>query len=282
MSSEVVTRFAPSPTGYLHLGHAYAAIFAETQARQADGRFILRIEDIDEIRCKAEFEEAIFEDLQWLGLHWENPVRRQSEHLARYAEAIEKLKKLGLVYPCFCTRREIKAEIERAGGAPHGLEGPIYPGTCQHLSDKERNDRVNDGEVHALRLNMARAIEITEVLSWQDRKLGKQPVKLDKFGDIILARKDIPTSYHLSVTIDDALQGITLITRGEDLADATGIHRLLQSVFGYDVPAYLHHPILTDSEGKRFAKRDQSVTIRSLRTSGKTPDDIRSMIGLED
>lgn len=282
MSSEVVTRFAPSPTGYLHLGHAYAAIFAETQARQADGRFILRIEDIDEIRCKAEFEEAIFEDLQWLGLHWENPVRRQSEHLARYAEAIEKLKKLGLVYPCFCTRREIKAEIERAGGAPHGLEGPIYPGTCQHLSDKERNDRVNDGEVHALRLNMARAIEITEVLSWQDRKLGKQPVKLDKFGDIILARKDIPTSYHLSVTIDDALQGITLITRGEDLADATGIHRLLQSVLGYDVPAYLHHPILTDSEGKRFAKRDQSVTIRSLRTSGKTPDDIRSMIGLED
>lgn len=282
MSSEVVTRFAPSPTGYLHLGHAYAAIFAETQARQADGRFILRIEDIDEIRCKAEFEEAIFEDLQWLGLHWENPVRRQSEHLARYAEAIEKLKKLGLVYPCFCTRREIKAEIERAGGAPHGLEGPIYPGTCQHLSDKERNDRANDGEVHALRLNMARAIEITEVLSWQDRKLGKQPVKLDKFGDIILARKEIPTSYHLSVTIDDALQGITLITRGEDLADATGIHRLLQSVLGYDVPAYLHHPILTDSEGKRFAKRDQSVTIRSLRTSGKTPDDIRSMIGLED
>ena len=280
MSSEVVTRFAPSPTGYLHLGHAYAAIFAETQARQADGRFILRIEDIDEIRCKAEFEEAIFEDLQWLGLHWENPVRRQSEHLARYAEAIEKLKKLGLVYPCFCTRREIKAEIERAGGAPHGLEGPIYPGTCQHLSDKERNDRVNDGEVHALRLNMARAIEITEVLSWQDRKLGKQPVKLDKFGDIILARKEIPTSYHLSVTIDDALQGITLITRGEDLADATGIHRLLQSVLGYDVPAYLHHPILTDSEGKRFAKRDQSVTIRSLRASGKTPDDIRSMIGL--
>ena len=282
MSSEVVTRFAPSPTGYLHLGHAYAAIFAETQARQADGRFILRIEDIDEIRCKAEFEEAIFEDLQWLGLHWENPVRRQSEHLARYAEAIEKLKKLGLVYPCFCTRREIKAEIERAGGAPHGLEGPIYPGTCQHLSDKERNDRANDGEVHALRLNMARAIEITEVLSWQDRKLGKQPVKLDKFGDIILARKEIPSSYHLSVTIDDALQGITLITRGEDLADATGIHRLLQSVLGYDVPAYLHHPILTDSEGKRFAKRDQSVTIRSLRTSGKTPDDIRSMIGLED
>jgi len=282
MSSEVVTRFAPSPTGYLHLGHAYAAIFAEAQARQADGRFILRIEDIDQGRCKAEFEEAIFEDLHWLGLQWGNPVRRQSDHLPSYADAIKQLKTLGLIYPCFCTRGEIKAEIERAGGAPHGLEGPIYPGTCQHLSGKERSDRVNGGEAHALRLDMAKTIDITGALSWQDQKLGKQPAKLDKFGDVILARKDIPTSYHLAVTVDDALQGITLVTRGEDLADATGIHRLLQSVLGYDVPAYLHHPILTDGEGKRFAKRDQSVTIRSLRAIGKTPQDIRSMIGFAD
>jgi glutamyl-Q tRNA(Asp) synthetase len=282
MSSEVVTRFAPSPTGYLHLGHAYAAIFAEAQARQADGRFILRIEDIDEGRCNAEFEEAIFEDLEWLGLQWEKPVRRQSENLASYADALEQLKKLDLIYPCFCTRAEIKAEIERAGGAPHGLEGPFYPGTCRHLRDGEHHSRVNSGEAHALRLDMARAIDITGPLFWQNQNLGNQTAKPDEFGDIVLARKDIRTSYHLSVTVDDALQGITLVTRGEDLADATGIHRLLQALLGYDVPAYLHHPILTDDDGKRFAKRDQSISLRSLRAVGKTPQDIRSMIGLVD
>jgi glutamyl-Q tRNA(Asp) synthetase len=280
MSSKVVTRFAPSPTGYLHLGHAYAAIFAEAQARQADGRFILRIEDIDDGRSKVEFEEAIFEDLEWLGLLWENPVRRQSEHLASYADALNQLKNLGLIYPCFCTRGEIKAEIERAGGAPHGLEGPIYPGTCRSLGAEERGDRINGGEAHALRLDLAKAIDITGELSWQDQKLGKQIAKLDEFGDLVLARKDVPTSYHLSVTVDDALQGITLVTRGEDLADATGIHRLLQTLLQYNLPTYLHHPILTDDEGKRFAKRDQSVTLRSLRSAGKTPLDVRSMIGL--
>jgi glutamyl-Q tRNA(Asp) synthetase len=282
MSSEVVTRFAPSPTGYLHLGHAYAAIFAETLARQANGRFILRIEDIDKGRCKVEFEDAIFEDMKWLGLDWENPVQRQSERMGVYADALDQLKKLGLIYPCFCTRGEIKAEIERAGGAPHGPEGPIYPGTCRHLSDGEQTDRINNGEAHALRLDMTKALKITGALSWRDQQLGRQSAKPEEFGDVVLARKDVPTSYHLSVTVDDARQGVTLVTRGEDLADATVIHRLLQSLLHYNVPTYLHHPILTDDEGKRFAKRDQSVTLRSLRNAGKSPLDIRSMIGLAD
>lgn len=282
MSSKVVTRFAPSPTGYLHLGHAYAAIFAEAQARQAGGRFILRIEDIDEGRCRTEFEEAIFEDLEWLGLKWELPVQRQSDRMAVYRNALEQLKKLGLIYPCFCTRGEIKAEIERVGGAPHGPEGQIYPGICRLPSDDVHHNRIDRGETQALRLNMAKAIEIAGPLTWQDQKLGNQMAQPEAFGDVVLARKDIPTSYHLSVTVDDAMQGISLITRGEDLADATAIHRLLQALLGYDVPNYLHHPILTDDGGKRFAKRDQSVTLRSLRASGKTPQDIRSMIGLTD
>ena len=280
MKSAIVTRFAPSPTGYLHLGHAYAAIFAETQARLAGGLFILRIEDIDVSRCKAEFEEAIYEDLRWLGLNWESPVRRQSAHLSDYGSALERLKKLSLIYPCFCTRGEIKAEIERAGGAPHGPEGPIYPGTCKHLPNDERDNRVNNGISYALRLDLAKATEITGDLSWQDQTLGNQKTKLHEFGDIVLARKDIATSYHLSVTVDDALQGVTLVTRGEDLADATGIHRLLQSLLEYDVPQYMHHKILTNDDGKRFAKRDQSVMLRSLRAAGKTPTDIRAMIGL--
>jgi glutamyl-Q tRNA(Asp) synthetase len=283
MSSDaVVTRFAPSPTGFLHLGHAYAAIFAENQAKQAGGRFILRIEDIDKGRCKAEFEEAIYEDLEWLGLQWEQPVRRQSENIASYAEALEQLDKLGLIYPCFCTRGQIKAEIDRAGGAPHGLEGPIYPGTCRQLNKDECAGRIDNGETPALRLDMAKAHKISGALSWQDKIHGDRAAKLDEFGDIVLARKDIPTSYHLSVTVDDALQGVTLVTRGEDLADASGIHRLLQALLGYTPPIYHHHPILTDDNGKRFAKRDQSVTLRALRATGKTPQDIRTMVGLID
>jgi glutamyl-Q tRNA(Asp) synthetase len=209
-------------------------------------------------------------------------VRRQSENIASYAEALEQLDKLGLIYPCFCTRGQIKAEIDRAGGAPHGLEGPIYPGTCRQLNKDECAGRIDNGETPALRLDMAKAHKISGALSWQDKIHGDRAAKLDEFGDIVLARKDIPTSYHLSVTVDDALQGVTLVTRGEDLADASGIHRLLQALLGYTPPIYHHHPILTDDNGKRFAKRDQSVTLRALRATGKTPQDIRTMVGLID
>lgn len=282
MNPDVVTRFAPSPTGYLHLGHAYAALFAERLALRANGRFILRIEDIDVGRCKVEFETAIYEDLEWLGLEWERPVRRQSDNLSAYAEALAKLEQLELIYPCFCTRGEIKAEIERAGGAPHGPEGPVYPGSCRNLSKKEQQDRILRGDLHALRLDVTKALAHSGPLTWSDLQTGKKAVELDPFGDVILARKDTPTSYHLSVTADDSAQGVTLVTRGEDLAEATGIHRLLQSLLGYKVPDYRHHKILTDAQGKRFAKRDLSITLRALRENGKTPSDIRSMIGLED
>ena len=282
MKSHVVTRFAPSPTGYLHLGHAYAALFAEQLARRANGRFILRIEDIDVGRCKTEFEKAIYEDLEWLGLEWESPVRRQSDHLPKYAEALAQLDQLELIYPCFCTRGEIKAEIERAGGAPHGPEGPVYPGTCKNLSKREQELRITRGDLHALRLDVTKALAHSGPLTWHDQLTGEQPAKIDEFGDVILARKDTPTSYHLSVTVDDAAQGITLVTRGEDLSDSTGIHRLLQALLGYQVPEYRHHMILTDAQGKRFAKRDQSINLRTLRDDGKSPKEIKAMIGIED
>jgi len=281
MNFKVITRFAPSPTGYLHLGHAYAALYAETLARKAGGRFILRIEDIDKARCKPEFEEAIYEDLKWLGLTWETPIRRQSEHLADYANVLNRLSNLNLTYPCFCTRSEIKAEIERAGWAPHNSEKSLYPGTCKLLCDTERIIRIHKGEAHAIRLNMTKALEIAGPLSWYDRKAGLQKAKFNNFGDIVLARKDIPTSYHLSVTVDDALQGVTLVTRGKDLLESTAIHRLLQSLLGYEAPKYYHHKIISNSDGKRFSKRDQADTLRSLRASGKKPEDILTMIGME-
>jgi len=280
MSFKVVTRFAPSPTGYLHLGHAYAALYAETLARKEGGRFILRIEDIDKARCKPEFEEAIYEDLKWLGLTWETPIRRQSEHLADYTDVLNRLSNINLTYPCFCTRSEIKAEIERAGWAPHNSEKSVYPGTCKLLSDAQRMKRINEGEAHVIRLDITKALEITGPLSWHDRKAGFQTAKFNNFGDIVLARKDIPTSYHLSVTVDDALQEVTLVTRGKDLVESTAIHRLLQSLLGYEAPQYYHHKIITNNDGKRFAKRDQADTLHSLRVSGKKPNDIRSMIGM--
>ena len=281
MSLAVVTRFAPSPTGYLHLGHAYAALYAQKLARKMGGRFILRIEDIDKARCKAEFEEAIYEDLKWLGLKWEEPVRRQSEHLADYADVLNKLSNLNLTYPCFCTRKEIKAEIERAGGAPHNSEKTVYPGTCKQLCNAERMRRMQEGEAYAIRLDITKALEITGALSWHDQRSGSQTAKLDNFGDFILARKDIPTSYHLSVTVDDAIQNVTLVTRGKDLAESTAIHRLLQSLLGYEVPQYYHHKIITNNDGQRLAKRDQANTLRSLRAGGKKPKDIWAMIGIE-
>ena len=281
MNYPEITRFAPSPTGYLHLGHAYAALFAEKFARETGGRFILRIEDIEKARCKPELEQAIYEDLNWLGLTWDEPVRRQSNHLADYTAALNTLSNLNLTYPCFCTRKEINAEIQRAGGAPHNSEVSVYPGTCKLLTETERMKRIHEGQGHATRLNMTEALEITGVLSWKDREAGLQTANFNCFGDIIIARKDIPTSYHLSVTVDDALQDITLVTRGEDLAESTSIHRLLQSLLGYKSPQYCHHKLIKNSEGKRLAKRDRGTSLRSLRAKGKKPKDIRSMIGMD-
>jgi glutamyl-Q tRNA(Asp) synthetase len=274
----IVTRFAPSPTGYLHLGHAYSALTAWRAARAASGKFLLRIEDIDSARCKPEFTEAILEDLAWLGIDWNGDVRKQSEHFADYEVALDKLDVLGVIYPCFCTRAEIAAEIARAGDAPQGEEGPVYPGTCRKLSREERARRAAAGESFALRLDIARALESTGDLSWEDEARGHVTAEPDLLGDVVLARKDTPTSYHLAVTVDDALQGVTLVTRGVDLFMATHIHRLLQALLDLPTPRYRFHKLLTDASGKRFAKRDKSLTLRALREAGCRPDEVRAMV----
>lgn len=272
-----VTRFAPSPTGWLHLGHAYAALFAQEKAE--GGRFLIRLEDIDGTRARREYEEAIFEDLGWLGLEWERPVRRQSDHLEDYRAALTKLEGLGVLYPCFCTRREIQEEIARAGNAPQGPDGPLYPGTCRSRSAEERAQRMAAGEAYALRLDVAKAAGIVaEELVWMDRGRGVFKARPDVFGDVVLARKDTPASYHLAVVVDDALQGITLVTRGEDLLEATHLHRLLQALLGLPVPEWEHHGLVVDENGKRLAKRDDARSLRSLRAEGWTPERVRDTI----
>ena len=266
----LTTRFAPSPTGLLHLGHAASACFA---AEQADGgRFLLRLEDIDQGRCREEFVEAIFEDLAWLGLSWDAGVRRQSLHFAEYAQALDKLTALGLLYPCFCTR----ADIKDMGGAPHGPDGPIYPGLCRHLSDDEREARREAGRPFALRLRMDEAIRVAGPLQWEDLSAGPQEARPDVFGDVVLARKDTPASYHLAVTWDDAKQGVSLVTRGIDLFPATHLHRLLQALLDLPVPRWHHHPLLNGPDGKRLAKRDGAPSIRSLRERGLSPEEVRA------
>jgi|UniRef100_UPI003783BD05 glutamyl-Q tRNA(Asp) synthetase len=272
-----VTRFAPSPTGWLHLGHAYAALFAHEKA--AGGRFLIRLEDIDSTRARPEYEEAIFADLAWLGLSWERPVRRQSDHLDDYRAALAKLEALGVLYPCFCTRREIQEEIARAGNAPQGPDGPLYPGTCRNRSADERSERIAAGEAYALRLDVAKATRlVSKELVWSDRGHGSFTAKPDVFGDVVLARKDTPASYHLAVVVDDALQGITFVTRGEDLLEATHLHRLLQELLGLPVPEWHHHRLITDESGKRLAKRDDARSLRSLRAAGWTPERVRDTV----
>ena len=271
--SESVTRFAPSPTGFLHLGHAYSAWFAAEHG----ARFILRIEDIDLSRCRPEFEDAIFEDLSWLGLDWDYPVRRQSDHFDDYRAALDRLRERNLLYPCFCTRTDIQREIAAAGNAPHGPDGPLYPGTCRRLEPAERERRMAGGEPYALRLDAARAARLVGPLTWHDRTLGAIAVQPMLFGDVVLARKDVPTSYHLAVTLDDHLQGVTLVTRGEDLVPATHVQRVLQALLGLRTPEYHHHGLLTDANGKRFAKRDKSLTIRALRAAGESPAAVRAL-----
>lgn len=277
MADAVVTRFAPSPTGLLHLGHAYSALFSWRLARRAGGRFLLRIEDIDATRCRTDFAEALLEDLAWLGLDWDGPVRRQAQHLADYRAALERLDAAGLVYPCFCTRAAIRAEIAGAGRAPHGPDGPLYPGTCRGLGAVARRRRLAAGEPFALRLDVARAAAQAGPLTWQDAVAGMVSADPLALGDVVLARKDAPTSYHLAVTVDDALQGVTLVARGVDLFAATHVQRLLQALLGLPTPRYHHHPLRTDAAGRRYAKRDQALTLRALREAGRTPAEVRAM-----
>ncbi len=267
LSRMMVTRFAPSPTGFLHLGHAYSAFNAWKRAREAGGRFLLRLEDIDPTRCRPEFAVAIQEDLAWLGLDWDGPVRVQSSHLPEYQTVLDGLAEHGLVYPCFCTRADIAREVAASANAPHGPDGALlYPGTCRRLSKAERADRIASGERYAVRLDMANAL--VPDLTYHEEREGRIMCHPERFGDVVLARKDAPASYHLCVTHDDAVQGVTLVTRGEDLRPATDLHRLLQALMGWPTPDYAHHRILVDAAGRRLAKRDSSATLRSRRAEG--------------
>jgi glutamyl-Q tRNA(Asp) synthetase len=285
----VTTRFAPSPTGLLHLGHAYAALAAWGAARRAGGRFLLRIEDIDATRCRPEFTTAIIEDLAWLGLDWEGEVRVQSRHMPEYRAALDRLAAQGLLYPCFCTRAAIAREVAAAGHAPHGPDGPLYPGSCRRLSPEARAAHMAAGEPYALRLDMAAAMALAPAdLSFEEAGKGEEagegrlrcePVL---FGDAVLARKEVPASYHLCVAHDDALQGVTLVTRGVDLKPATHLHRLLQVLLGWPEPRYAHHRLLTDADGRRLAKRDGAPSLRSLRAAGRSPAEVRALAGFAD
>jgi glutamyl-Q tRNA(Asp) synthetase len=260
----LITRFAPSPTGLLHLGHALSALLGQRMARAAGGRFILRIEDIDTTRCRPAFEAAIFEDLAWLGIASDGPVLRQSERLPVYAEALDRLKALGVVYPCFCTR----ADIAAAGGAPQGPEGPLYPGTCRGLGADAVAAKAG---TPAWRLDVVRAAALAGPLAWEDAAAGRQVAQPERLGDIVLARRDIGAAYHLAVVVDDAAQGVTDVVRGRDLFEATHVQRLLQALLGLAVPRYHHHALVTDASGRRLAKRDGGSTIAAARAAGEAP-----------
>ncbi len=266
--NRVVTRFAPSPTGWLHRGHAYAAWVAWRRAREAGGRFLLRIEDIDPERCRPEFTAGIIEDMRWLGLDWDGEVRIQSAHFPAYRAALEALAARGLVYPCFCSRAEVMREAAAAAGAPHDPDGaPLYPGTCRALSDADRARRIAAGHPHAWRLHMTRALATAPTLRFRD---DDEPVVATPavFGDVVLARRGVPASYHLCSVHDDALQGVTLVTRAEDLRPATHLHRLLQFLMGWPVPDYAFFPLVAGADGRRLSKRDGAASLRSLRAAG--------------
>ena len=281
-----VFRFAPSPNGYLHLGHALAALTGFAMARALSGRFLLRIEDIDATRCRPEFEQAIYEDLAWLGIAWEEPVRRQSEHLASYRDALEKL--ADLVYPSFESRAEIArlvAERDAKGHWPRDPDGaPLYPGNAKRISAAERGARMAD-EPYALRLDMNAAVARTGVLTWVEIDAASQEHETvmahpEVWGDVVLARKEVPTSYHLSVVVDDALQGVTHVVRGQDLQTATSVHRVLQALLGLHAPVYHHHRLILDEDGRKLSKSTRATALRELRNQGLTPADIRRRVGL--
>jgi glutamyl-Q tRNA(Asp) synthetase len=285
-----VFRFAPSPNGYLHLGHAASALLNFDLARASDGRFLLRIENIDITRCRPEFEAAIYEDLAWLGLTWETPVRRQSMHFAAYRQAIEKLTARGLIYPSFESRSEIArlvAEKEAAAPWPRDPDGaPLYPGTAKSLTAEERQRGIESGLPYALRLDMEAACAQAKDLFWTelgqgpDGERGVVTARPEAWGDVILARKETPTSYHLSVVIDDALQGITQVVRGRDLFWSTSVHRLLQALLGLPQPVYRHHPLMTDAAGQKLSKSTGATGLRELRAAGATPAEIRERVQL--
>jgi glutamyl-Q tRNA(Asp) synthetase len=278
--SPPVFRFAPSPNGYLHLGHALSALLNAELAAKAGGRLLLRIEDIDRARCRPDYEQAIYEDLAWLGVTWEQPVRRQSEHLADYRAALDKLAEQGLVYPSFDSRAEIAAQA--AGRDPDGA--PLYAGAAKALSAAERARRIGAGEPYALRLDMAAALAQVGQLTWDEAgyTVAANPAANPGiWGDVVLARKDTPTSYHLSVVVDDALQGVTHVVRGRDLYESTAVHRLLQALLGLPAPAYRHHRLILDAGGRKLSKSTRSTALRELRAGGASPADIRAMIGLD-
>jgi len=277
--ASIVTRFAPSPTGYLHLGHAHAALFAWRRARAAGGRFLLRLEDIDSTRCRPAFAQAIPDDLAWLGLDWDGELRVQSRHLAEYRAALDTPAARGLLYPCFCTR----ADIAAAAGAPHTSDTAVYPGTCRRLSAGARASRLASGAPYALRLDSARAIDaVGGFLAYQETGEGPTECRPERFGDAVLGRKDAPASYHLCVTHDDALQGVTLVTRGIDLRPATDLHRLIQTLMGWASPAYAHHDLLTDEMGRRLSKRHGAIALRALRQAGRSAAEVRALAGFAD
>jgi glutamyl-Q tRNA(Asp) synthetase len=286
-----VFRFAPSPNGYLHLGHAWSALMNAELARAASGRLLLRIEDIDATRCRPEYEAAIYEDLAWLGLGWEKPVRRQSEPLDEYRAALARLEGMGLIYPAFESRAEIArlvAEREAHGSWPRDPDGaPLYPGSAKTMTAAERARRMAAGEPYALRLDMQVARGRIGPLSWLESGAGPEgetgTVQADpaRWGDVILARKDTPGSYHLAVVVDDAAQGVTDVVRGHDLFHATSVHRLLQALLGLPAPRYHHHRLLLDADGRKLSKSTKATGLRELRAQGLTPSDIRRLIGLD-
>jgi glutamyl-Q tRNA(Asp) synthetase len=279
MAAPVVTRFAPTPSGPLHVGHLLAALQARRLADEQGGRCLLRIEDIDVTRSRShEWVELMYEDLAWLGLRFDGEPMVQSERFSIYAAALERLRSAGLLYPCFCTRSEIKAQIAEMGRAPHSSLGYLYPGTCRDLPPDLVAERLARGDAHAWRIDMQRVQDVIGCPEWVDLHRGTQRSVPTDYGDVVLARKEMPASYHLAVVVDDAAQGITHVTRGEDLFDATHIHRALQAVLNLPVPLYAHHGLLRDNSGKRLAKRDGARSLASLRAAGFTPQAVRDSL----
>ena len=277
-----MTRFAPSPTGWLHLGHVHAAWFAWRAARRGGGQYLVRLEDIDPARCRPEFAAGILADLDWLGLSSDRPVRVQSAHLQDYRAVLAGLEARGLVYPCFCSRADVAREVAGSAAAPHRPDGaPHYPGTCRRLGAAERAWRIGEGRPHAWRLDMAAALAASPGLQFEALGEGGGTVPADPapFGDVVLGRRDAPASYHLCVTHDDALQGVTLVTRADDLRPSTHLHVLLQTLMGWAVPAYAHHGLLRDADGDRLSKRDGAIAIRALREAGRSRQEVLAMAG---